>query len=551
MNRKQLTAIALATTLLAVAGAGLYRLGVQQGSQGANTTSVAGATQAQPVAAAGAQQVPQTIAEGEEATRRHVSAGLKAGDVDPRTGRKILYYHDPMVPGNKFDKPGKSPFMDMMLVPVYAGADTDQGTVSVSPRLQQNLGIRTALVTDGILAPQLAAVGSIALNERDQAVVQARASGFVERVHVRATLDRVARGQVLAELHVPDWVAVQEEFLAVRRMQGGNLSVLLDGARARMRQAGMSEEQVRRVEASGRPDPRITIVAPIGGLVTEVGVRDGMAVSPGATLFRINGFATVWANAELPESQAAFLRPGARVVAQSPAAPGVRIEGRVQALLPAVEASTRTLKARVELSNSRGDLVPGMFVTMQFTNARAAKAALVPTEAVIQTGRRTVVIVAEDNGAFRPVEVEAGVESGGQTEIRRGLQPGQRVVVSSQFLIDSEASLKGVEARLNQEPATAPPAAAAPPRYQSEAKVEAIDKDTLTLSHPPIPALKWGAMTMDFKSPPSDQLPAKLRVGDRVSFEFTMEKDGLPQLTRVSPLTRATPAASAATGATR
>ena len=114
MNRKQLTAIALATTLLAVAGAGLYRLGVQQGSQGANTTSVAGATQAQPVAAAGAQQVPQTIAEGEEATRRHVSAGLKAGDVDPRTGRKILYYHDPMVPGNKFDKPGKSPFMDMI-----------------------------------------------------------------------------------------------------------------------------------------------------------------------------------------------------------------------------------------------------------------------------------------------------------------------------------------------------------------------------------------------------------------------------------------------------
>lgn len=547
MNSKQRTATALAILLLALAGAGLYRLGVHQGSQEGNATSRSTSTSTstsaatQPPPAAAPQQVPQTIAEGEDATRRHVSAGLKAGDVDPRTGRKILYYHDPMVPGNKFDKPGKSPFMDMMLVPVYAGADTDQGTVSVSPRLQQNLGIRTALVTEGTLAPQLAAVGSIAFNERDQAVVQARAGGFVERVHVRATLDRVARGQVLAELHVPDWVAVQEEFLAVRRMQGSDLSAIVDGARARMRQAGMSDAQIRRIETSGRPDPRIAITAPIGGLVTEIGVRDGMAVSPGTTLFRINGFATVWANAELPESQASFLRPGARVIAQSPAAPGVTFEGRVQALLPSVDASTRTLKARVELSNSRGDLVPGMFVTMQFTNARATKAALVPTEAVIQTGRRTVVIVAEDNGAFRPVEVEAGVESGGQTEIRRGLLPGQRVVVSSQFLIDSEATLKGVEARLNQLPgAAAPAAAAAPPqRYQSEAKVEAIDKETLTLSHPPIPALKWGSMTMDFKAPPPDQLPPGLRVGDRVSFEFTMEKDGLPQLTRVSPLAAA------------
>jgi len=424
--------------------------------------------------------------------------------------------------------------MDMMLVPVYAGADTDQGTVSVSPRLQQNLGIRTALVTDGILAPQLAAVGSIALNERDQAVVQARASGFVERVHVRATLDRVARGQVLAELHVPDWVAVQEEFLAVRRMQGGNLSVLLDGARARMRQAGMSEEQVRRVEASGRPDPRITIVAPIGGLVTEVGVRDGMAVSPGATLFRINGFATVWANAELPESQAAFLRPGARVVAQSPAAPGVRIEGRVQALLPAVEASTRTLKARVELSNSRGDLVPGMFVTMQFTNARAAKAALVPTEAVIQTGRRTVVIVAEDNGAFRPVEVEAGVESGGQTEIRRGLQPGQRVVVSSQFLIDSEASLAGLQARPLSQTAGAAPAKPQPAAYETRGRVEALKGDQITFSHEPVPAIGWPAMTMTFKLDPPG-LAKGLKIGDRASFAFEQRPDG-PVVRRIAPM---------------
>ena len=139
--------------------------------------------------------------------------GDLAGEVDPVVGRKILFYQDPMVPGNKFDKPAKSPFMDMMLVPVYAdgGGDADQGKVSISPRVQQNLGVRTAVVAEGTLAPEVAAVGNIAFNERDQATVQARAAGFVERLHVRATLDRVGKGQPLVDLYVPDWIAAQEE----------------------------------------------------------------------------------------------------------------------------------------------------------------------------------------------------------------------------------------------------------------------------------------------------------------------------------------------------
>ena len=172
----------------------------------------------------------------------------------------------------------------------------------------------------------------------------------------------------------------------------------------------------------------------------------------GATLFRINGLSTVWANAEVPESQAALLRVGAKVQARSAAAPGTVFEGRLQAVLPEVNASTRTLKARVELANPNGALVPGLFVQMLFMDPRADKALLIPTEAVIQTGRRSVVMLAEEGGRFRPVEVEIGIESGGQTEIKRGLQAAQNVVVSSQFLIDSEASLKGVEARLNELP---------------------------------------------------------------------------------------------------
>ena len=520
--------------VLAASGYGLYAIGMQRGmGMVAPPASSLGANAAPASTAPGA--VPQSVAEGEDATRRHITTGVKAGDVDPATGRKVLYYHDPMVPGNKFDKPAKSPFMDMMLVPVYADGDggSDGSKVTVSPRIQQNLGVRTAEVTEGTLSPQVSAVGNIAFNERDQAFVQARATGYIERLHVRATLDRVSIGQALAELYVPDWIAAQEEFLSVRRMQGTDLAALVDGARQRMRQVGMSEEQVRLVESSGKTQPRITLVSPIGGVVVELMAREGMTVMPGATLFRINGLGSVWANAEVPESQAALVRPGTKVQANSAAAPGTALRGTVQALLPEVNAATRTIKARVELPNPGNVLVPGMFVNMQFMDMRAEKSLLIPTEAVIQTGKRVVVMLAEDKGKFRPVEVETGIESNGQTSILRGLQAGQRVVVSSQFLIDSEASLKGVEARLNDAPK--PTAANTAPRHEGEARIEVLGKDGITLAHGPIPSLKWGAMTMDFKLPASGK-PRNLEPGDKVSFEFYMDAEGLPQITRISAM---------------
>ena len=585
MNRRLLWIALLAAGLSVAGGWGLYRLGLQRGmAAGASPGAVASSAASMPPAG------PQGATEGEDATRRHLQAGLKAGDVDPASGRKILYYRDPMVPGNRFDKPGKSPFMDMMLSPVYADGDGDAGGVTVSPRMRQNLGLRTAEVTEGPLAAPLSAVGSIAFDERDQATVQARATGYVERLHVRATLDRVAKGQPLVDLYVPDWVAAQEEFLSVRRMRGTDLAPLVDGARQRMRQAGMSDEQIRLVERSGKAQPRTTIVAPVSGVVVELLAREGMTVAPGATLFRINGLATVWAQAEVPESQSALLRPGTRVQARSAAAPGSVLEGRVQAILPEVNATTRTLKARVALPNPGGRLVPGMFVQMQFADPRPAKVLQVPTEAVIQTGRRTVVVLAEQGGRLRSVEVEAGGESGGQTEIRRGLKAGQRVVVSSQFLIDSEASLRGVEARLNAEPAAggasdsasagaggtaaeatpgadapARPSAGAPsgasdgpaaatvppsgvPRHAGQGRVEAVGRDAMTLSHGPVATMKWGPMTMDFKLPPGGAPPG-VRTGDRVDFEFFVDKDDLPRLTAVKPAP-AGPKAAGAVGAT-
>ncbi|MYM89755.1 efflux RND transporter periplasmic adaptor subunit [Rugamonas sp. FT82W] len=391
-----------------------------------------------------------------------VKQGMKTMPADhaaPTAARKPLYWHDPMVPGQKFDKPGKSPYMDMQLVPVYAGADGDDGDVAISPRVQQNLGVRTATVTSGRLPTGVAAVGSVAYNERDVALVQARSSGFIERLYVRAPLDPVKKGQPLAELYVPDWIAAQEEYLAARRMQGGDTASLVDGARQRMRLAGMTDAQIQLVESSGKVHPRVTVSAPASGVVAELGAREGMTVAPGALLFRINGLSTVWVNADVPESAAARVRPGDAAEARAQALPGSVFKGKVGAVLPEVNAATRTLKARIELANPGGKLVPGMYASITFASSRGADVLLVPSEAVIQTGTRSVVLLAQDGGKFQPVDVEAGAEGNGMTEIRKGLSAGQKIVLSGQFLLDSEASLKGTATRMGdaQPPAAAPP----------------------------------------------------------------------------------------------
>ena len=534
-----LLTLAASALLMAMSTAGyaLYIMGTRHAEPAASASPTAPVSPAVDMS---------SIAAGEQATRRHIKDGIKAGDTDPMNGEKVLYYHDPMVPGKRFDAPAKSPFMDMMLVPVYAGASgVDGSNVTVSPRVQQNLGLRTADVVEGTLSPQLQAVGSIAFNERDQSVIQARATGFIEKLYVRATLDAVRAGQPFADVYVPDWVAAQQEFLALKKA-AGNDAPLIAAARQRMLLAGMTQTQIERVESSGNAQARVTITAPSSGVVAELVAREGMTVSPGMLLARINGLSTVWALAEVPESQISLIRKGAKVEARSPGAPGTVFAGTVQAILPEVTPATRTVKARVQLANPGHALIPGMLVTMQFMDKRNTPALLVPTEAIIATGQRNVVMLAEEGGRYRPVNVETGIESGGQTEIKKGLVVGQRVVVSSQFLIDSEASLKGVEARLNNE------TPAKPVMHQGEGRVDAIDKDGVTLSHGPVPTIGWASMTMAFQ-PPISGLPRNVAIGDKVQFEFVMPKDGEPTLTDIRPITPApVPAkASATTGAPR
>ncbi len=496
---------------------------------------------------------------GQALPAANAAAPQKPGNADPATGRKVLYWHDPMVPGQRFDKPGKSPFMNMMLEPVYADSGTDEGTVAVSSRMRQSLGIRTAEAVRGTIAPPLTAVGSVAYNERDQAVVQARAGGFVEKLFVRAALDPVRAGQPLAEVYVPAWVAAQEEFLAVRLMRGAGIDVLVDGARQRMRLAGMNDAQIALVESSGALQPRLTLTAPISGVVTELAVREGTTVAMGAPLFRINGLATVWINAEVPESTSTLVRVGTPVEVRSPAHPGTMRKGRVAALLPDLNPATRTLKVRIEVGNPANALVPGVFVTVDFQPA-ARQGVLVPSEAVIATGRRIVVFVAESEGRFAAVNVEIGNEVNGMTEITRGLEVGQKVVVSGQFLIDSDASLKGTLTRA-VDPAGAATAAvsiaatkamsepALPPgTHRGDGRIEMIAKDELMLSHGPIPSLKWGAMTMGFV-PPSAGLPDGLAVGDRITFTFKAGAVGEYQVLSIARVPDA--AQSSASGTVR
>jgi Cu(I)/Ag(I) efflux system membrane fusion protein len=451
----------VAAGLIGAGGYGLYRLGMSRGMNAGDSGMKSGSHAGAP--SSGMNMAPSTTpaastSQTDSATTTTSTATTAANPTATADGKRVLYWHDPMVPGQRFDKPGKSPFMDMQLVPVYAddAADTaapaatggDRGVV-ISPRMQQNLGVRTAVVTRGALASAIDVVGNVAYNERDVALVQARSNGFVERLYVRAVLDPVRKGQPLADLYVPEWIAAQEEYLSIRRMSGAGADGLLDAARQRMRLVGMNDDQIAQVAASGKTRARFTLTAPVAGVVTELGAREGMTVQSGAPLFRINGLATVWVNAEVPENLAAQVRPGSAVEARTPALPGTVFKGRVGAILPEVTAATRTLKARIELANPSGRLVPGMFVNLSLRSGTGAETLFVPSEAVIQTGTRSVVMLARDDGRFAAAEVETGSEANGQTEIRKGLEAGQKVVVSGQFLIDSEASLKGTMARMS------------------------------------------------------------------------------------------------------
>jgi Cu(I)/Ag(I) efflux system membrane fusion protein len=242
------------------------------------------------------------------------------------------------------------------------------------------------------------------------------------------------------------------------------------------------------------------------------------------TLFRIAGLEKVWAVAEVPEAQAVRLTRGQKVTAALQADPAQTFSGTMQEILPQVNASTRTLQARFEVDNKGGKLVPGMLLRLQVNGATSSRL-VVPAEAIIRTGTRAVAIVRKESGAFEPREVKLGADLGDQLEITEGLTAGDQVVVSGQFLVDSEARLRSVlDSMTATQPASAAASSATVATYAGQGRVESVEAGSLTISHGDIPALGWPAMTMGFDKPSPKAFP-EVKPGDTVHFEFKKKGD--------------------------
>jgi membrane fusion protein, copper/silver efflux system len=469
-------------------------------------------------------------------TRRPASDGAGAtgsaassGNVDPKTGRKVLYWHDPMVPAQHFDKPGKSPFMEMQLEPVYADEGGGSTGIRIDPGLQQNLGIRLATARRQETSESFDAVGTTQFDESQADVVQSRVTGYIDHLYASAPMQRIRKGAPIASLFVPDWLAPQEEYLSLRR--GGMDMGLLEASRARMRALSIPDGVIAALDRTGKVQTHVVLSSPETGVVSELNVRDGAQVTPGQTLAKVAGLSKLWLIVEIPESLALSVQPGMSVDATFSGDPAQHFNGQIREILPGISASSRTLQARLEIDNTALKLTPGMLMRVRVGGQKTVSRLLVPSEAVITTGKRSVVIARNKDGRLQPVMVTVGNDVGNETEVLSGLSDGEQVVASGQFLIDSEASLKSVLPRLEGSAGVSPgvsaPASesAAAQTYETTGKVEKVTPQDITFSHQPVPALNWPAMTMSFSKPAPTAFP-DVKAGQTVHFVFSQSGDG-------------------------
>lgn len=362
---------------------------------------------------------------------------------------KVLYWYDPMKPEQHFDKPGKSPFMDMQLVPKYAdenAAMTDEShpTVKLDPSFQQNLAIRYATVEQAVMGNTLLTNGILQANERQVAILQTRASGFVQRVYGHAVGDMVRQGSPIADISIPEWTGEQTEFLAVLQTRD---RALIQASKQRLQLLGIPQHVIHTVERTRRVQSNITLSAPVSGFIDSLDVRNGMALAMGQTLAIIKGINPIWLEAAIPETQIAGIKRGSKVEVTFTAYPQI-VSGKVIDILPTLDTTSRTIKVRIELPNKEAQLKPGMFASVKLSS-NPQSSLIVPEQAVIRTGTRNIVIVAHEQGRFEPVVVQLGQSDGNKIAILEGLKVGQKVVISGQFLIDSEANLQGVLDNVN------------------------------------------------------------------------------------------------------
>jgi len=363
--------------------------------------------------------------------------------------RKVLFWYDPMKPDTKFDKPGKSPFMDMDLVPKYA--DENEGNsrdgIRIDPTQVQNLGLKTQKVTRGTLSYSRTIPANVSYNEYQFVIVQARSDGFVEKVYPLTTGDRVKKGTPLIDITIPEWVEAQSEFLLLS--DTGGTPTQLKGVLERLRLAGMPEEDIQRLRSSRRIQTRFTIKAPIEGVITAFDLRSGMNISKDKVVAQIQGMDPVWISAAIPESIAYLLKETSQFDISVPAYPDKSFDVEKWTMLPSVDPTTRTLQVRLQVANKDERLKPGMNAYLKL-NTQSQEMLLIPSQAVIDTGKEQHVITVDAEGRFVPKRVQVLHESQHQSAIGAGLNEGESVVVSGLFLIDSEANITGALERMRR-----------------------------------------------------------------------------------------------------
>jgi Cu(I)/Ag(I) efflux system membrane fusion protein/cobalt-zinc-cadmium efflux system membrane fusion protein len=413
------------------------------------------------------------------------------------TERKILYWRDPMDPAYVRTEPGKSP-MGMDLVPVYEDEVAGGPTIRIDPVTQQNMGLRYDLVRRGPLVKTVRTVGMVEFDERGLGTVTTKVAGWVEKVHVDLTGTPVQKGDALFDLYSPQLLSAQQEYLIALRdveQAKGSAAALararLESSRERLRLFDISEEQIDRLEQRGEPRKTLSIEAPLTGIVTRKNVTEGDYLEPGKPAYQTADLSTVWVIGKVYESDLAYVKLDQEATMRLDYLPGQTYHGRVTYIYPYLEKGTREIPVRMEFPNPDGELKPGMYATIELRSRLADDAVLAPATAVIDTGERQVVFVTRDGGKFEPRQIRIGLRGEGDVlQILSGLAPGEQVVVSGQFMLDSEsrlreATLKMLEPGMNKttDTLTKAPASEEPAAMGHEMQDMKMPETSSVMSH--------------------------------------------------------------------
>ncbi|MBL4702265.1 MAG: efflux RND transporter periplasmic adaptor subunit [Phycisphaeraceae bacterium] len=362
----------------------------------------------------------------------------------------IQYYTCGMHPWIILPKPGSCPICSMTLVPLDPAKFT--GEIAIDPVVVQNMGVRTGQVTTGPLVKTIRTVGTVDYNETLVRDINIKISGWIEKLYIDYLGAKVNEGDTLLDLYSPELYSAQEEYLIALRSSSSN-NTLLESARTRLQYFDITNEQIATLEKNNKPSKTLAIQSPYTGVVIAKKANEGMKVNQGMQVFRIADLSKVWISVTLYEYQLPYIQLGNKATMSLPYIPGHNFEGTVVYIYPYLDKKTRDVQVRLEFDNPDGILKPGMFANVTLANRLANERTLVPREAIIDTGERKIAFVALGKGRFEPRDVITGIQTqNDQIEILRGLKPGETVVTSGQFLLDSEAKMRAALARMIQGP---------------------------------------------------------------------------------------------------